>query len=106
MPLILIPSVETAFDKIVESGDRACIEQFFPLAIKKFEQMGLSRDQISFETVKGSRRIGNTIVSYAEDKGFDSLVIGRTGIDRAFFMGSASRQVINHAGESAVWVVS
>ena len=100
------PSGETAFDKIVESGDRACIEQFYPLAMKKFEQMGLSRDQVRFETVKGSRRIGNTIVSYAEDKGFDTLAIGRTGIDRAFFMGSASRQVINHAGESAVWVVS
>jgi nucleotide-binding universal stress UspA family protein len=99
-------SGETAFDKIVETGDRACIDQFYPLALKKFEQMGISREQVRLETVKGSRRIGNTIVSYAKEKGFDTLVIGRTGMDRAFFMGSASRQVINHAGESALWIVS
>lgn len=97
---------ETEFDKIVESGDRACIDQFYPLAMKKLSQMGLSRDQVSFETIKGSRRIGNAIVSYAEEKGFDTLVIGRTGMDRAFFMGSASRDVINNASESALWIVS
>lgn len=93
------------FEKIVSLGDRACIDQFYPLAMKKFEQMGLSRDQVRFETIKGSRRIGNSIVSYAKDKGFDTLVMGRTGIDRAFFMGSTSKQMLNHASESALWVV-
>jgi len=96
---------DTEFEKIVSSGDRACIDQFYPLAMKKFEQMGLSRDQVRFETIKGSRRIGNSIVSYAKDKGFDTLVMGRTGIDRAFFMGSTSKQMLNHASESALWVV-
>ena len=96
---------DTELEKIVSSGDRACIDQFYPLAMKKFEQMGLSRDQVRFETIKGSRRIGNSIVSYAKDKGFDTLVMGRTGIDRAFFMGSTSKQILNHASESALWVV-
>lgn len=96
---------DAEFEKIVSSGDRACIDQFFPLAMKKFEQMGLSRDQVRFETLKGSMRIGNSIVSYAKDKGFDTLVLGRTGIDRAFFMGSVSKQMLNHASESALWVV-
>nr|WP_320015743.1 universal stress protein [uncultured Desulfobacter sp.] len=96
---------DTEFEKIISSGDRACIDQFYPLAMKKFEQMGLSRDQVRFETIKGSRRIGNSIVSYAKDKGFDTLVMGRTGIDRAFFMGSTSKQILNHASESALWIV-
>ena len=96
---------DAEFEKIVSSGDRACIDQFYPLAMKKFEQMGLSRDQVRFETINGSRRIGNSIVSYAKDKGFDTLVMGRTGIDRAFFMGSTSKQMLNHASESALWVV-
>ena len=99
-------SGDTEFDKIVESGDRACIDRFYPLAMEKFRQMGLSCDQVRFETIKGSRRIGCTLVSYAEDKGFDTLVFGRTGMERAFFLGSASRQMINHASESALWVVS
>jgi len=60
---------DTEFEKIVSSGDRACIDQFYPLAMKKFEQMGLSRDQVRFETIKGSRRIGKALSPMLRTKG-------------------------------------
>jgi len=99
-------SPEPEFVKIVEQGNKACIDQFYPLAIKKLRQMGLEENQVRFETVEGSRRLGKTVVEYAEKKGFDTLVIGRTGIDKAFLMGSCSRQIINGVSEGALWVVN
>ncbi|MDD9304419.1 MAG: universal stress protein [Desulfobacter sp.] len=68
--------------------------------------MGLSEDQIGFESIKGERRLGKSLVNYAQPHGYDTIVIGRTGIDRAFFMGSVSRQVINRFSEAALWVVN
>lgn len=99
-------SPEPEFIRIVEQGDRACIDQFYPLAMKKLRRMGLSEDQIRFETIEGSRRLGKNVADYAVENGFDTLVIGRTGIDRAFFMGSVSRWLINEVEECALWVVN
>lgn len=99
-------TIDPEFIEIVEKGERACIDQFYPLAMKKLMRMGLSKDQIRFETVKGGRRLGKTVVEYAQKQGFDTLVIGRTGLDKAFFMGSVSRQIINRVSEGALWVVN
>ena len=99
-------TADPEFVKIVEKGDRACIDMFYPLAIKKLKRLGLSEDQIRFETGKGGRRLGTTVVEYAQKHGYDTLVIGRTGLDRAFYMGSVSRQIINRVSEGALWVVN
>ncbi|MCG8616442.1 MAG: universal stress protein [Desulfobacterales bacterium] len=99
-------SPEPEFVKIVEKGNQACIDQFYPLAIKKLRQMGLGEDQVRFESVQGGRRLGKTVVEYADKHNFDTLVIGRTGIDKAFLMGSCSRQIINGVSEGALWVVN
>lgn len=84
---------------------RACVDQFYPRAMDKLSQMGLSKDQIEIHTLEGSRRIGQDVVAFAETNGFNTLVIGRRGIDRSFFMGSVSRQIIGHVSDCAVWIV-
>ncbi|MFO7988508.1 MAG: universal stress protein [Thermodesulfobacteriota bacterium] len=93
------------FVQIIEKKDRACVDQFYPKAIEKFEQMGLSRDQVAVHTLEGSRRIGHDVVAFAEKNGFNTLVIGRRGINRSFFMGSVSRQIISQVSDCAVWIV-
>lgn len=93
------------FVRIIEKKDRACVDQFYPRAMDKLSQMGLSKDQIEIHTLEGSRRIGQDVVAFAETNGFNTLVIGRRGIDRSFFMGSVSRQIIGHVSDCAVWIV-
>ncbi len=93
------------FEQIIEKKDRACIDRFYPVAMKKFEEMGLKENQVSFETIKGGRRIGPTIMEHAIDNEFNTLVIGRRGIDRSFFMGSVSRSIINRISDTALWIV-
>lgn len=99
-------SPEPEFVKIVEKGERACIDRFYPLALKKLRRMNLGENQVSYVSIEGGRYLGKTVVEYAEQNGFDTLIIGRTGMNRSFFMGSVSRQVINGVSESALWVVT
>lgn len=92
-------------EDIVARGDKACIDQFYPHAMKKFEAAGLSKEHVRIETVKGSRRIGKTILDFAQKGNYSTVVVGRRGIDKSFFMGSASRYMINKISNGALWVI-
>ncbi len=54
------------FVHIIEKKDRACVDLFYPKAMEKFEQLGLTKDQMNIHTLEGSRRIGQDVVAYAE----------------------------------------
>ena len=92
-------------EDIVARGDKACIDQFYPHAMKKFEEAGISKDQIKIETMQGSRRIGRAIMDFAQNGKFSTVVVGRRGVNKSFFMGSASRYMINKISNAALWVV-
>jgi hypothetical protein len=98
-------SAEPEFEKIVKRGDKACIDQFYPLAMQKFEKAGIDTSRIHFETVEGPRRIGKAIFDFARDRRFHTLVVGRRGYDKSFFMGSVSRHLINKLSDGALWIV-
>ena len=92
--------------EIITLGDKACIEQFYPLAKKKFNDAGISKDQIEMETIKGTRQVGKTILDFVLKENYGTVVIGRRGINKAFFMGSVSRYVINRISNRALWIVT
>ena len=92
-------------EEIIARGDKACIDQFYPHAIKKLTKAGMSEDRIKTEVVQGKRKIGKAILDYAEKEKFSTVVVGRRGIDKAFFMGSASRYTINKVSDGALWIV-
>ena len=92
-------------EDIVARGDKACIDQFYTHAMKKFEAAGLSKTHVRIETVKGGRIIGKTILEFAQKGNYSTVVVVRRGIDRSFFMGSSSRYMINKISDVALWVV-
>jgi nucleotide-binding universal stress UspA family protein len=98
-------SAGTEFEKIVRRGDRACIDQFYPLAMQKFEKAGMDSSQIRFETIEGRRHLGKAILDYTRDRKFQTLVVGRRGLDKSFFMGSVSRHLINKLSDGSLWIV-
>jgi nucleotide-binding universal stress UspA family protein len=98
-------SAGTELDKIVRRVDRACIDQFYPLAMQKFEQADLDLNQIRFETIDGVRRLGKAILDFARNRKYHTLVVGRRGLDKSFFMGSVSRHLINKLSDGALWIV-
>jgi len=92
-------------EAIVARGDKACIDQFYPHAVKKFQDAGISEEQIQIETVSGGRRIGKAILDFARKGNYGTVIVGRRGVNKSFFMGSASRYMINKISDAALWVV-
>jgi hypothetical protein len=56
-------------------------------------------------TLKGRSNTGRIILEAAQKDACGTLVIGRSGIDRAFFMGGVSRYIISKASKCALWIV-
>jgi nucleotide-binding universal stress UspA family protein len=98
------PSAELA--DLVFSDDKKRIDQFYATAVEKFKDAGVAESQIQIQTVEGRRRPGKVIIETAEKGNFGTVVIGRRGINKAFFTGSVSHYVINKATGCALWVVS
>ncbi|MCP4623832.1 MAG: universal stress protein [bacterium] len=98
------PSAE--LENLVSSDDKKRIDQFYATAVEKFKDAGVAESQIQIQTVEGRRRPGKVIIETAEKGNFGTVVIGRRGINKAFFMGSVSHYVINKASGCALWVVS
>ena len=98
------PSKE--LEDLVASGDKKRIDKFYLLAMKKFKDVGISENQIEIQTLEGRNRPGRAIIETANEGEFGTVVIGRRGINKSFFMGSVSHYVINKASGFAVWVVT
>ncbi len=96
---------DTELEDIIVRGDKACIDQFYTRALEKFKQAGITAERVRFETIEGRRRIGKAVMDFAEKGDYHTLVVGRRGIDRSFFMGSVSRYMINNLSDGALWVV-
>ncbi len=96
---------DTELEDIIVRGDKACIDQFYARALEKFKQAGIIGERLRFETIEGRRRIGKAVMDFAEKGNYHTLVVGRRGIDRSFFMGSVSRYMINNLSDGALWVV-
>ena len=92
-------------EQILARGDKACIEQFYPYAIQKFKEVGIFENQIEMKTVKGGRQAGKAILDFARKGNYGTIVMGRRGISKAFFMGSVSRYIINRISNCALWIV-
>jgi len=92
-------------EEVVARGDKACIDQFYTHALQKFKSSGFSEDQLEMTTIKGGNNTGRHILEAAQKGHYSTLVIGRRGVDKAFFMGSVSRYIISKASNCALWIV-
>jgi nucleotide-binding universal stress UspA family protein len=93
-------------DKIIAQGAKQCIDHFYAQAKKTLMAAGFQEKQIEVKTAKRIRDIGKAVVNQARKGGYGTVVVGRRGIDNAFFMGSVSRQVLDRVSGRAVWVIS
>jgi nucleotide-binding universal stress UspA family protein len=77
-------------------------------AKKGLESKGISADSIKTQLEMKSTGVARSILKFAENQDYHSIMIGRRGISRAkqFFFGSVSNKIIQQAQNMAVWVVS
>lgn len=94
-----------ALEEIVARGDKVCIDQFYAHALQKLINSGISQDRLELTTIQGGSNTGKAILDAANKGKCSTLVIGRTGSEKAFFMGRVSRYILSRTSDRAVWLV-
>lgn len=102
---INVPENDEAIEEIILKGDKKCIEDFLIHAYKKFKAAGISKEQIEIKEVSAIVNIGKAITEEAEKGDYGTVVLGKRGISKAFFMGSVSNYVLDKTSDRALWLV-
>jgi nucleotide-binding universal stress UspA family protein len=94
-----------AFEDLIIKGNQNCIDNFYALALKKLKEFGIKKDRVEIKTVTRLLSIGSPIVDEVKTRNFDTVVMGRSGINKSFFTGSVTNYVLNNISNAAIWIV-
>ena len=97
---------ETDVQQVLAQGDKRCIDRFYTHAQKKFREGGIQEKQIEIKVTKRAMNVGKAILDEARKGNYGTVVVGRRGASKAFFMGSVSRYVLDRISNRALWLVS
>jgi nucleotide-binding universal stress UspA family protein len=92
-------------EDLIRKGDKACIDNFYTLALKKLKEFDIREDRIQTKTVTGLANIGAAILKEVQTGRYDTVVMGRSGVNKSFFTGSVTNTVLNKISKGAVWLV-
>jgi nucleotide-binding universal stress UspA family protein len=91
---------------IIENYERSA-GNYHQQAVEMLKEAGIKQEQIEVRFTRRPRgNAGKSIIAKVKRDGFGTLVVGRSGERRAFFMGSISRYVINNAKNCTICVVT
>jgi len=93
-------------EKLIIEGDKQCVQSFYIHALKKFKDAGINEDRIVIKEVQPRMNVGKAIITELKKGEYGTVVIGRRGISRSFFMGKVSEYVIDKIDNCALWLVS
>jgi nucleotide-binding universal stress UspA family protein len=93
-------------EKLVIEGDKRCVQRFYTHAFKKFKDAGIGEDRILIKEVKPRMNVGKAIINELKKGDYGTVVLGRRGISKSFFMGKVSENVIGKIENCTLWLVS
>lgn len=97
---------EVDIEKVITQGDKRCIDRFYAHARHKFMAAGIQENQIEIKVTERTFNVAKAILEEAKRGNYGTVVIGRRGTSKAFFMGSVSRYVLAKTSNRALWLVS
>ncbi|MFH2127756.1 MAG: universal stress protein [Pseudomonadota bacterium] len=86
-------------------SDAQCMDDFYARALKVLDQAGLSPDQVETKTIEGGMSVSGAILDEVKKGDYGTVVLGRRGENRSFFLGHVSDKVMGKAKDVAVWIV-
>jgi nucleotide-binding universal stress UspA family protein len=101
-----LSDLEADLEEIVGEGSRRCAEGFLADAVETFRKAGLPDHRIEARRIGKSTGVARAIEAEVEEGRYGTVVVGRRGADRAFYMGSVSNYLLDRASNRAVWLVS
>ncbi len=96
---------EEAFAKVIEKAGRQCIDNFMELARRKIEEKKISENRLNLKIVPARFDVAGSILEEFKNQGHGTLVIGKRGMNKRFFMGSVSNHLIRHMKNGALCIV-
>ncbi|MBU1276768.1 MAG: universal stress protein [Proteobacteria bacterium] len=101
--------VETELAEGIEAdlmhSDAQCMDDFYARALKVLENAGLGPDQVETKTKEGGLSVSGAILEEVKKGGYGTVVLGRRGENRSYFLGHVSDKVMGRAKDMAVWIV-
>ncbi|OQX23280.1 MAG: hypothetical protein BWK80_26825 [Desulfobacteraceae bacterium IS3] len=91
-------------EEVLIQGNKRCVESFLAHAFKKFKDSGIEKEQIEIREVTTMMNVGKAIAEEAQNRDYGTVVLGRRGISKAFYMGSVSQYVLDNMSNRAVWL--
>jgi nucleotide-binding universal stress UspA family protein len=92
-------------EEMVASGDDICIDNFYGKARHKLAEFDIGEDQVEIKTRTGLGSIGGMILEEMGRGGYSTMVMGRRGTSRSYFMGSVTQYILGKSQKVAVWIV-
>ncbi len=82
-----------------------CMRDFYGQAVKILGEAGLGGGQVRVKAAGGKLGVVGAIVEEVRAGGYGTVVVGRRGANRTFFLGHVSDRVVAKCAEAAVWIV-
>jgi nucleotide-binding universal stress UspA family protein len=92
-------------EAIVLDADRRCISNFYSQAKAILSKAGIAEERAELKTVAGGMRTAKAILDEAQQGGYGTVVVGRSGANQSRFFGSVSAKVLQGAKDMCVWIV-
>jgi nucleotide-binding universal stress UspA family protein len=99
-------STPEAGERVVAPENKHFVDEFQLRAAKRLKKAGIGEERFEIRVAKRVLNVGKAITDRARKGDYGTVVVGRRGISRAFFMGSVSRYVLDKAVNRTVWIVN
>lgn len=96
---------EESFANIIEKANRQCFDNFMGHAGRKLKQRRVNEDRLHMKTQPTRMNVGRAIAEEFRNGDYGSLVVGKRGMNKRFFMGSVSNYLVTHLENGALWIV-
>jgi nucleotide-binding universal stress UspA family protein len=90
---------------MIEKGHRRCLDDFYEQVRRMLEAQGMDEKRIAFTVVDRKRSVAQTILKTSETLNFGTVVLGKRGGGRAFYMGSVSNALVRNSADRVIWIV-
>ena len=97
---------EAHSEQVIAQSDKRQIDHSCLQAEQKFREAGIHEKKIEVKVTKATANVGKAIVDEVKKGDYGTVVIGRRGASKAFFMGGVSRYVVDNTSNRALWLVS
>jgi nucleotide-binding universal stress UspA family protein len=104
-PIDVEDAISEPIEDMMASEDVKCIDNFFGKVLHRFAEFEIGEDQIDFKTKSGLGGVGGMILKELTDGDYDTVVMGRRGANRSFFIGSVTQYILGKSTNRTVWIV-